>query len=61
MACFRPGIQNCQLPRHDNSKTLPDNNGLLRRNYMEYSATSIATTAAANSSVTTNRKTNINS
>ena len=55
-ACVRPGMQNYYLPGHDNIKTLPDNDVLLRRNYMAYAAASIATTAAANSSVTTNRK-----
>jgi len=49
------------LPGHDNIKTLPDNDGLLRRNYMAYAAASIAATAAANSSVTTNRKITISS
>jgi hypothetical protein len=54
-------MQTCQWPGHDDIKTLPDNDGLLRKNYMEYAAGNIATTAAANNSVTTNRKITINS
>jgi hypothetical protein len=57
----RPGMQIYQLPGHGNIKTLPDNDCLLSRNYMEHTAASIVTTAAANSSVTTNRKITVNS
>jgi hypothetical protein len=49
------------VPRHDHIQTLSGNDSLLHRSNREYAAGGIATTAAANSSVTSNRKIAINS